>query len=99
MREDASLERYILDILEEQLYQRGLHASSPLLEDGLLDSLGFVDLILRIEQDLNVTIGVEDTDLDVFATPRSIAEHVGRIRADASGPRGVTTTPLRDGNA
>lgn len=77
---------YVLCVLAEQLYRSDLTPSSRLLDEGILDSLGFVDLILRIEQDLDVRIGIEETDLEIFATPRTIAEHVDRLRAAAEAP-------------
>jgi acyl carrier protein len=82
---DLSMEAYVLRVLREQLLQPDLRPTSRLLEDGILDSLAFVDLIVRIESDLDLRLGIEETDLQLFATPSSIAEHLEHMRRSRGG--------------
>ncbi|MEX2375263.1 MAG: phosphopantetheine-binding protein [Dehalococcoidia bacterium] len=78
-----SLEDYVLRVLSEKLHQPGLQPTTRLIDDGILDSLAFVDLVLQVEQDLGLRIGIEETDLDVFSTPAAIAAHL-RTLTDSS---------------
>ena len=65
-------------------------ADTDLFEAGLLDSLAFVELLLRLEQDFGVTTSVDDLDAENFRTIARIAEFVAE-RATTS-PRVV---PIR----
>lgn len=59
-------------------------ADTDLFEAGLLDSLAFVELLLRLEQEFGVTTTVDDLDADNFRSIARIAQFVA--------PR-VTTSP------
>ena len=82
MKAESSVELHVLHLLKSLLHHPRLDPSTRLLEDGILDSLGFVDLIMCIEQDFGVTIGITETDLEIFATPASIARHVNQLRTN-----------------
>jgi D-alanine--poly(phosphoribitol) ligase subunit 2 len=51
-------------------------ADSDLFDTGVLDSLAFVALLLRLEQDFGVAVAVDDLELDNFRTIARIAEFV-----------------------
>lgn len=50
---------------------------TDLLESGLLDSLGFVELLVQIEKKFGVAIGLEDIEIDRFRSVSMIAACVG----------------------
>lgn len=49
-----------------------------LIDSGLLDSLGIVELLDRLEREFQVTIAVEDLDLDSFRTIAGVAGLVSK---------------------
>ena len=58
-----------------------LHIDPPaidtdLFDSGVLDSLGFVELLLRLEQEFGVSVALDDLELDNFRTVGRIAEFV-----------------------
>lgn len=71
------LEDRVLAILREGL---GVNVDPEMdvIEAGLLDSLTFVDLMVRLEGVFNMTIDVESVELDDFRTARAIAGYLVR---------------------
>lgn len=63
---------------------------TELLDSGLLDSLGVIELLMLIEQEFGITVAPDDLELENFRTITAIAELV-RARAGAS-PNGCATT-------
>ena len=64
-----------------QIFAEKLHVDVPsldtdLLEEGLLDSLSFVDLLLCLEQEFGTVIRLEDLELDNFRSVARIAAFV-----------------------
>lgn len=55
--------------------------SDPLLEGGLIDSLGILDVVTFLENQFGVTIADEDLSPENFATVRSIAEFVSQKKS------------------
>jgi acyl carrier protein len=53
-------------------------ADTPLIELGVLDSMGLVRLIQFVEQRFGITIPDSDVTPDLFATPQSLAAYVAR---------------------
>jgi acyl carrier protein len=64
------------------ILRNGLDAEVALdldvIQSGLLDSLNFVDLMVRLEEVFEVQIDVEDVELEDFRTARSIAQYLIR---------------------
>jgi len=48
----------------------------PLFELGLLDSLGMVQLMIALSEDLQLEISPAEIERDQWATPRKIIEYV-----------------------
>lgn len=76
---------HAVDLTEQvsELLRRtvSIEVSSPdldLIEGGLLDSLTFVEILLSIEAEYGVEIGVGAFEIDDFRTVRRIAEFVAR---------------------
>jgi acyl carrier protein len=55
--------------------------SDPLLEGGLIDSLGILDVVTFLENQFGVTIADEDLSPENFASVRSIAEFVSQKKS------------------
>ena len=86
-REDVGkeLHRYITDqILSGE--GEGLHASTRLLETGIIDSMAMVELIGFVEQRFDVRIPDTEVRPEAFATIERIADLVLRLRRPADGP-------------
>lgn len=52
--------------------------NEPLIKAGILDSFGFVQLIVRIENDFNFDVGDEEIIDDNFGTLAKMAAFIGR---------------------
>lgn len=64
-----------------------IEVSSPdldLIENGLLDSLTFVEILFSIEEKFGVEIGVGGFEIDDFRTVRKIADFVSRHTSAAA---------------
>jgi acyl carrier protein len=62
-------------IAKEFLYnnnQSSLHSDTPLIEDGIIDSMGLVKLIEHIERTYLIKINVEEIDIENFRDIDSI---------------------------
>lgn len=76
MSETAAVEARIAHILSAYHHVENLSIEVDLFETGTIDSLGFVELLLRLEQEFGVRVSVEELDLDHFRTIQRIAEFV-----------------------
>lgn len=74
---NGALEDQVLTILREGL-EVEVEPEMDVIEAGLLDSLTFVDLIVRLEGVFDMTIDVESVELDDFRTARAIAGYLAR---------------------
>jgi methoxymalonate biosynthesis acyl carrier protein len=64
-----------------------IEVTSPdqdLIESGLLDSLVFVEMLLHIEREFGVDVGLTGFDIDDFRTVRKIADFVQRHNPDSA---------------
>ncbi|MBP1044360.1 D-alanine--poly(phosphoribitol) ligase subunit DltC [Vagococcus sp. BWB3-3] len=68
----------ILTILEELTGSEEVkdNLNVDLFEEGLLDSLGTVQLLVEIEGQLGVTVPVSEFERDEWATPQKIVDKV-----------------------
>jgi methoxymalonate biosynthesis acyl carrier protein len=71
------LEDQVLTVLREGLGVE-VEPGMDVIEAGLLDSLTFVDLIVRLEGEFHMTIDVETVELDDFRSARAIAGYLTR---------------------
>jgi len=62
-----------------------LFPDSPLLEEGVLDSLKLMQFVAWLEGRYGITIGVESLTPKAFATPAAIAGLVQRLAAPPPG--------------
>ena len=74
-----------------RIFPEVLHIDPPaidtdLFDTGVIDSLAFVELLLRLEQEFGVSVSVDDLEIDNFRTIERIAEFV-EARATAPALR------------
>jgi acyl carrier protein len=73
-----SLQAQICRVLNESLHIEIATPETDLLETGLLDSLGLVELLMRLEQGFGVKVDLEALDFGLFRSVATIAEFVAR---------------------
>ena len=61
-------------IFSEHLHLRVPAPDTDLFEEGILDSLGFVDLLMHLEREFGLIVTPDQLDFDVFRTVRRIAQ-------------------------
>jgi acyl carrier protein len=76
----AEMER-ISRLLAEMLNIDPPAPDTELLDSGLLDSLGFVELLAWVEEEFDVPMPLDDLDLDDLRTVRRIQHTLDRVRA------------------
>lgn len=54
---------------------------TDLFQTGALDSLGFVDLLARLEQEFGIRIAIEDIEMENFRCIEKIAQFVASRQA------------------
>lgn len=64
-----------------RIFPEVLHVDPPasdadLFETGLIDSLAFVELLMKLEQEFGVSVAVDDLELENFRTIERIAAFV-----------------------
>jgi len=69
-------------IFREDL-QLDIEADVDVIGSGVLDSLVFVQLLVRLEEEFGLTVDMETLELDDFRSVASIARHVGASLRDA----------------
>jgi acyl carrier protein len=65
-------------LLERELSIRLEAPDTDLIESGLIDSLGLIELLAALEQEFQVALDQEELDVDDFRTVERIAALVGR---------------------
>ena len=73
---DRGLADRVARIFPDALHLDPPDFDSDLFDTGVLDSLAFVELLLRLEQDFGVAVSVDDLELENFRTIARIAEFV-----------------------
>ena len=85
MVDESEIGGAIMAFLRERFGLEPAGAEANLIEDGTLDSMMFVDLVLFIEERYGVVAEVDDLEIDNFATvariARFVAERGGRDRS------------------
>lgn len=77
MPESAMVQQRILTLLTDDMQLPLSNPATDLIDDGVLDSLVFVDLIARLEETFSFEIDLSELEIDEFRTVERIAEYVG----------------------
>ena len=70
-------------IFEQRMNLDVPSADTDLFGEGILDSVGFVDLLLHLEQEFEVKSAPEDLEPDNFRSISRISEYVAHARRSA----------------
>lgn len=73
------MEDIILSILRELCPYEDISPDTELLEEGLLDSMGIMLLLERLEKELSVTIPAEELEPEDFADVSAISDMIERL--------------------
>jgi D-alanine--poly(phosphoribitol) ligase subunit 2 len=78
-------EAKLLEILGE-LTETDIHDPElDLIEEGILDSLMFVELVVRLEEEFGVSPSIDDMDIENFASASRIVAYIHRKTSVDSG--------------
>ena len=66
----------IMTLLTDQLHQEIPAKTTDLIDEGLLDSMLFVDLIMSLEREFGIEIAIGDLEIDTFRTVARMADFV-----------------------
>jgi D-alanine--poly(phosphoribitol) ligase subunit 2 len=76
MSDVATLRQRLVALFADDLKVDIPSVDTDLFETGVLDSLAFVELLLRLEQEFDVKSSMEDMDVDNFRSIVRIADFV-----------------------
>jgi D-alanine--poly(phosphoribitol) ligase subunit 2 len=85
MTSESILVVAVRKLLAERLMIQVDAPDLDLIDSGLVDSLGIVELILEIEQRFEVSLPPEEIDIEDFRTLEGLANLVGRRIPPAAG--------------
>lgn len=68
MSEQNSVRQRLIKIFEDDLGLEAPSADADLFNSGILDSLAFVDMLLRIESAFDIALSLDTIDFDNFQT-------------------------------
>lgn len=92
MSEPALFQQRILTLLADEMQLPVTDTSADLIDDGVLDSLVFVDLIARLEEVFAFEIDLSDLEIDQFRSVTAIAEYITANGGSLSSPASSATS-------
>lgn len=92
MSEVGALPQRVLALLSEDMQLTVSDVSTDLMDEGVLDSLVFVDLIARLEETFSFEIDLADLEIDEFRSVEQIARYVASA-TDVSASELESATP------
>ena len=88
MYESSTVERQITRLFLDRLHLEVPSVETDLLATGALDSMGFVELLVSLEESYGIEISLDNVEIDNFRSIRRIAGFVlGRVSRAAWGNR------------
>ena len=81
---DDTLIARVTRVLTNRLAVETPGADFDLFESGVLDSLGFADLLVGLEHEFDIHFVLDEIDVDEFRTIRSLGVVVARTLAAAA---------------
>lgn len=76
MLEHVRLRERVAKIFSETMNVEVPSVDTDLFESGALDSLGFVDLVVRLEEEFGIQVPVAEVGIDNFRTIARMAAYV-----------------------
>lgn len=74
----SDIDSRVLAILTDVLFVEVSGPQMDLVDEGLIDSLGFTTLLAELEERFGLTIELTDLDVDRFRTPERIDAFVNQ---------------------
>jgi D-alanine--poly(phosphoribitol) ligase subunit 2 len=103
MTDDLILQNEVALLLFENLHVEAPSVHDDLIEDGLLDSLKIVELLVELESRFVLRIPFEDLEIDSFRSVANIARLIAHLRdaaamvnAPVSAASGALRLPAAD---
>lgn len=76
----------LMRLLNDALFVDPTSADEDLVDGGMIDSFGFMELFVNLEERFGIQIGIDDLDLDHFRTVERIASFVLDKQKEAVEP-------------
>ncbi len=80
-----SLTNDLHTLFREQLQVDVPDNDMNLMENGIIDSLALVNLIMAVEEKFSVSISLEDTDLQRFESVNQLNDLILELRGESAG--------------
>jgi acyl carrier protein len=87
MSDAQNIHKRVTDLVTDVLQTRVPTETTNLIETSILDSLGFVELIARLEREFDIRISLDSTEIGQFRSIASIAEFIAGIPEPAAANR------------
>ncbi len=75
--------------------KRTFGSEVPLLESGIIDSMGILDLVSYLERQFHITVGDEELVPENFRTTRAVAEFIATRQSGAGESGGLTPAAIK----
>ena len=79
-----SVEKRIRKILNDRLQIEPPASDQDLFQEGILDSLSFVDMLVALEGEFSITIALDKVDLDDFRSISRICDYINYSLGEVS---------------
>ena len=79
-----SVEQKIRKILDDRLQIEPPASDQDLFQEGILDSLSFVDMLVALEGEFSITIALDKVDLDDFRSISRICDYINYSLGEVS---------------
>ena len=76
MLDQTTLEARIVQVFAKDMHLAVSSVDTDLIDEGILDSLAFVDLLFRLEKEFGLKVAVDAHEIDELRTVRKIAAFV-----------------------
>ena len=83
----------IMQLLRDSLSLDLPDTDTDLVDSGLIDSAGFMELFVTLEKEFSIRIERDDLDLDNFRTVDRLAAFVNKKRTETLDPSPRTSSP------
>lgn len=97
MADLAALQQRIGGLILEGINVEVPSADTDLFDTGVLDSMAFVELLLRLESEFAISISIEELEIDRFRSVARIAEFIAGRGTHNGGPPAQTPAVVKDG--
>lgn len=80
MENNQHIERIVALIKPMSRGNVTIEADTMIIEDGVIDSLSVINLIMEIEREFSMRMGIMDVTIDDFQTPAKIQAAIVRLK-------------------